>query len=44
MHAGGPCGVTWDVVPEQSWLLKLRQKHAFSISGDMQSQEDTKAR
>ena len=21
-----PCGVTWDAVPEQSWLLKLRRK------------------
>ena len=20
-----PCGVTWDAVPGQSWLLKLRQ-------------------
>ena len=23
------CGVTWDAVSEQSWLLKLRQKPAF---------------
>ena len=25
-----PLGVTWDAVPEQSWLLKLRRKTAFS--------------
>ena len=25
------CGVTWDAVPEQSWLLKLRRTPAFNI-------------
>ena len=29
LHACGAYGVTWDAVPEQSWLLKLRQKSAF---------------
>ena len=24
-----PCGVTWDAVPEPSWLLKLQWKPAF---------------
>ena len=24
LHAGGPCGVTWDDVPEQLWLFKLK--------------------
>ena len=24
-----PCGVTWDAVPEQSWLLKLWRNSAF---------------
>ena len=27
-----PCGVTWDAVPEQSWLLKLRRKPAFKCT------------
>ena len=27
-----PCGVTWDAVREQSWLLKLRRIPAFMAS------------
>ena len=25
------CGVTWDAVPEQLWLLKLQRKPAFTM-------------
>ena len=28
-----PCGVTWDAVPEQSWLLKLRRTSGRRADG-----------
>ena len=29
LHAGSALVVTWDAVPEQSWLLKLQRTPAF---------------